>query len=79
MHIGSLLVILAISIFLVAFISQPFQSKPADIKSLIEQRVAEIRKRSGEQETGFCTKCGHRLNPDDKFCAQCGRPVEVSK
>jgi hypothetical protein len=24
--------------------------------------------------TAFCTQCGHTLQPDDRFCAQCGAP-----
>ncbi|MCD8317125.1 MAG: zinc ribbon domain-containing protein, partial [Eggerthellaceae bacterium] len=23
----------------------------------------------------FCTNCGHKLNPNDRFCTQCGQPV----
>jgi hypothetical protein len=79
MHIGSMLVVLAISIFLVAFISQPFSSASGDFSAVIEQRVAEIRKRSEGKESRFCTQCGHQLKPDDRFCAQCGKPVEESK
>ncbi len=79
MDIGSLLVVLAISLFLVAYISQPFQSEPGDLNTIIEQRVAEIRKQALGEESRFCTQCGHKLNPDDRFCAQCGKPVEASK
>jgi hypothetical protein len=79
MHIGSILVVLAISLFLVAYISQPFQSESADLRAVIEQRVAEIRQRSSVEKPRFCTQCGHQLNPDDRFCGQCGSPVEAAK
>ena len=35
----------------------------------------EVRTPAGPPVTGgaaFCTQCGHRLGPDDRFCAQCG-------
>lgn len=35
----------------------------------------EVRPPAGPPVTGgaaFCTQCGHRLGPDDRFCAQCG-------
>jgi hypothetical protein len=25
----------------------------------------------------FCTRCGETLEPDDRFCAECGAPVRV--
>lgn len=25
----------------------------------------------------FCTQCGHRLQEGDRFCPQCGKPVDV--
>ena len=79
MHIGSILVILALSLFLVAYISQPFQAGPDDTKKIIEDRVAEIRKGTGGKQLRYCSQCGHQLKPDDRFCSQCGHPVEAVK
>jgi hypothetical protein len=79
MHIGSILVVLAISIFMVAYISQPFQSEPEDLDAVIERRVAAIRKQGSEDKPQLCTQCGHQLNSGDRFCAQCGKPVEASE
>ena len=27
----------------------------------------------------FCSKCGHRISPNEKFCGNCGAPAEVKK
>jgi len=27
----------------------------------------------------FCSKCGHRISPGEKFCGNCGAPTEVKK
>ena len=79
MHIGTILVVLGLSLFLVAYISQPFQSDGDDLEAVIESRVAEIRKSNTNsgKKAQFCTQCGHKLGPEDRFCAQCGHPVEA--
>ena len=81
MHIGTILVVLGLSLFLVAYISQPFQSDGGDLESVIESRVAEIRKTSHKEgiQADYCTQCGHQLRAEDRFCAQCGQPVEDRK
>ena len=81
MHIGTILVVLGLSLFLVAYISQPFQSDGEDLESVIESRVAEIRKTSHQEgiQAYYCTQCGHQLGAEDRFCAQCGHPVEDRK
>lgn len=81
MHIGTILVVLGLSLFLVAYISLPFQSEGEDLEKVIESRVAEIRNsdRGEERRTRYCTQCGHRLGEEDRFCAQCGHPVEAAK
>lgn len=80
MHIGTILVVLGLSLFLVAYISQPFQSDGSDLEKVIETRVAEIRQNDKDKDRGsrFCTQCGHKLGIDDRFCAQCGHPVEAA-
>ena len=27
----------------------------------------------------YCTKCGNAVDPEDKFCAQCGSPIKIKK
>ena len=29
-----------------------------------------------DNRTGFCTKCGSRLDSDDAFCGRCGSPID---
>lgn len=45
----------------------------------IEQRVLTLRKVSSaapdpqvQATLQFCTQCGHPIDPEDRFCAQCG-------
>ena len=81
MHIGTILVVLGLSLFLVAYISLPFQSEGEDLEKVIESRVTEIRNsdRGEERRAQYCMQCGHRLGEEDRFCAQCGHPVEAAK
>jgi len=81
MHIGTILVVLGLSLFLVAYISQPFQSDGGDLDAVIESRVAELRQKDVEsgKQSQFCTQCGHKLGPEDRFCARCGHPVEADQ
>lgn len=81
MHIGTILVVLGLSLFLVAYISQPFQADGQDLEAVIERKVNEIRKGGGAEkpQAHYCTQCGHQLGADDRFCAQCGHPVGDSE
>lgn len=80
MQIGTILVTLALSMGLAAYILRPFQADAEDIEAAIEGRVAELRQADpGGPQTQFCTQCGHRLGPDDRFCAQCGHPAGEAK
>lgn len=80
MQIGTILITLALSMALAAYILRPFQTETDDIETAIEERVAGLRQAAlGKSEAQFCTQCGHRLGPDDRFCAQCGHPVGEAK
>lgn len=81
MHIGTILVVLGLSLFLAAYIAQPFQADDEELEAVIEQRVAEFRLVGQDEESKaqFCTQCGHKLGEDDRFCAQCGQPVGKDK
>jgi len=81
MHIGTILVVLGLSLFLAAYIAQPFQADDEELEAVIESCVAEIRQvgHDGESKAQFCTQCGHKLGEDDRFCAQCGQPVGKDK
>ncbi len=79
-QIGTILVTLALSMALAAYILRPFQAETDDIETAIEERVAELRQEDpDEAQAQFCTQCGRRLGPDDRFCAQCGHPVGEAK
>ena len=80
MQIGTLLVVLALSMVLAAYILRPFQADEKDIEAAIEGRIAELRQTDQNRpQAQFCTQCGHVLGPDDRFCAQCGHPVGEAK
>ena len=81
MHIGTIMVALGLSLFLVAYIFQPFQSDGKDLETVIESRVAEIRQADIDErpQARYCPQCGHELGAEDRFCAQCGHPVEAAK
>ena len=32
-----------------------------------------------ERYSMFCSKCGHRISPSEKFCGNCGALAEVKK
>jgi hypothetical protein len=44
------------------------------------ERTAQAESRAGKEPVpataAFCTQCGHRLRPGDRFCAQCGAPQQ---
>ena len=40
-------------------------------------KYSEINKSGSSSIVRFCTKCGSRIEDDNKFCTECGFPVEV--
>lgn len=80
MQIGTILVVLSLSMLLATYILRPFLSQDRDLETVIDARVAELHEADVlETQVHFCTQCGHQLAPDDRFCAQCGHPVTVEK
>jgi hypothetical protein len=80
MQIGTILVVLSLSMLLATYILRPFLSQDRDLETVIDARVVELREADAlEAQVHFCTQCGHQLAPDDRFCAQCGHPVTVEK
>jgi hypothetical protein len=75
MSVGSILVGVAVLLFLVAYVARPFRRAEVDLDGLIEARVAQVRRERGDG-VHMCSRCGHRTGPDDRFCAGCGAPVE---
>ncbi|MDY6874171.1 MAG: zinc ribbon domain-containing protein [Chloroflexota bacterium] len=80
MNIGSILIVLALSILLVAYIAHPFQTKEVDLDGAIEKEIARLREGSTRNfSPQYCSHCGHKLNPGDRFCAQCGKAIVDTK
>ena len=55
-----------------------YKSEITDIK-IIEQSSSEkaslIKDESSTIGKKFCTLCGHKLNPNDRFCGDCGNKI----
>jgi uncharacterized paraquat-inducible protein A len=82
MSIGSILVGIAFALVLGAYLARPFRTARAGagLDRAIEAWVAQARaegQRSGvEEPVSFCSQCGRRVGPDDRFCARCGTPLQ---
>jgi hypothetical protein len=76
MHILSIFVLLALAIVLISYISYPFRSTSNDLDHLIELEVEKNKKSILQDEEKYCPRCGNRLSLTDRFCSQCGSPVE---
>jgi hypothetical protein len=80
---GSILVGLALSLVVIAYLARPFRPAQAraDLDRAIEVWLArlEVERPAAPQEEAeradFCPQCGRRAGPDDRFCAGCGRPL----
>ena len=80
---GSILVGLALSLVVVAYLARPFRPVRAkvDLDRAIEvwlargqvERPAALKEEAATAD--FCPQCGRRAGPDDRFCAGCGRPL----
>lgn len=53
--------------------AQPFggRTQPPERRTTAASR----RTRDGGGSSAFCSGCGARLSPDDRFCAKCGQPL----
>jgi hypothetical protein len=84
MSIGSILVAVAVTLVVGAYLARPFRTVPAgggaDLDRDIEAWVAQVRAEgttvgSAEPDSGpvnFCFECGRRVSPGDRFCPRCG-------
>jgi zinc-ribbon domain len=60
--------------------SMTADSESADVYAQIEAAISGIKAQSAAGQKGggaahFCARCGHGLDSNDKFCANCGQPV----
>ena len=85
MGIGSVLVGIACALIVGAYLARPFRRPEADRDQVIEAWVARVResggaerRRSGgvEEAVNFCSQCGRRIGPDDRFCSGCGTRLQ---
>jgi hypothetical protein len=73
--VGSLLTGLALAMVSAAYVARPF--RPAAGSSSEEEIDAWVAKarRQPQDAALFCTGCGRRTSPEDRFCAGCGTPL----
>ncbi|MBN1954791.1 MAG: zinc ribbon domain-containing protein [Anaerolineae bacterium] len=88
MSIGSILVGVAFALVVGAYLARPFRRGRVDLDRAIETWVSQIRMGEGgeipaegaaEEAANHCSQCGHRVGPDDRFCAGCGKPLPGSE
>ena len=41
---------------------------------VVPRKAEETTEESTERNLMFCTACGHKFGPQDRFCAMCGAP-----
>jgi len=49
----------------------------ADPERTIETWVAQARAAEKAEGESICPRCGRRAEPDDRFCAGCGAPLQL--
>ncbi|NLE43985.1 MAG: hypothetical protein GX620_04640 [Chloroflexi bacterium] len=83
MGAGSVLVIIAVALVIIAYVARPFvvASLVDDPDRTIERWVswqrAQVGGRTDDGER-FCTQCGHCATKDDRFCSRCGTALDRS-
>jgi len=81
MSIGSVLVGIAVALVAGTYLARPFRSARVDLDRAIEVWVAQVcadgqgSRGAEEQAVNYCSQCGRRVGPDDRFCAGCGAPL----
>jgi hypothetical protein len=50
------------------------KQKEQEFDSLIESAIQTRKKAKSSSQ--FCGKCGHAIDPSDRFCTACGQPVQ---
>lgn len=53
------------------------KQKEQEFDSLIENAIENRKKAKSASQ--FCSKCGHAIDPTDRFCTSCGQPVKRLK
>lgn len=90
MEIGAILVGIALTAVVVAYLARPFRVVNMRSDQAIEAWVSRVRAKQGgrvveeqrikqggrDEEINFCPQCGRRAGPDDRFCAGCGNQLQ---
>ena len=88
MSIGSVLVGIAVTLIVGAYLARPFRivavGERANLDQDIETWVARARSRGTEagsaevdtEPVNFCFNCGRRVGPVDRFCPGCGTQLK---
>lgn len=84
MGIGAILIGVALTVVVAAYLARPFRVAGVSDDQAIEAWVARVQEgmegsKSAEEpdsegigEINFCPQCGRKLGPGDRFCARCG-------
>ncbi len=88
MSIGSILIGVAVTLVVGAYLARPFRAAPegegANLDQDIETWVTQVRAggmttvstEPDSEPVNFCFECGRRVGPDDRFCPGCGTRLE---
>ena len=89
MSTGSILIGIALTLVVGAYLARPFRASHvgADVDQVIENWVANARPqdvapsstREESDPINFCPQCGRRAVPGDRFCAGCGTQLSGSR
>ncbi|MGD1997169.1 MAG: zinc ribbon domain-containing protein [Anaerolineae bacterium] len=75
MSIGSILVGVALALVVGAYLARPFRSG-GGLDRQIEAWVAQVREAGAGGRADYCSQCGRRVGPDDRFCPGCGTALQ---
>ena len=85
MSVGSVLVGIALTLVVGVYLARPFRvvitSENTNLDQDIEAWVAQVRAEGQggggvEMPVNFCSRCGRRVGPDDRFCPGCGTRLQ---
>lgn len=91
MSIGSVLVGATVALVVAAYLARPFRATKVstDVDRTIEAWVAHVRTEGvsnslvemekDAEPVNFCSQCGRRVGPNDRFCPGCGTRLQEGR